>query len=63
MSAPPGWGPTGHWPDACCLEFFRVIAGKEPGDFCGMAGVVDLLIATRVPHWRHRLVSRLRIND
>src|SRR5580658_5908125 len=41
MSAPPGW-PTGHWRGACWLEFFRVLAG-EPGDFCGMAGVVDLL--------------------
>ena len=33
--------------DACWLEVFGVLAGKEPGDLCGMAGVVDLLGAGR----------------
>jgi hypothetical protein len=46
MSAPPGW-PAGHWPEACCLEFFVVLAGEEPADLCEMAGVVDLLGAGR----------------
>jgi hypothetical protein len=45
-SAPTGW-PTGHWPDACRLRLFGVLAGKEPGDLCLMAGVVDLRDAGR----------------
>ena len=44
MSAPPG-SPAGHWRDACWLPFFGVLAGKQPGDFCRVAGVVDLLVA------------------
>src|SRR5580693_4770148 len=45
-SAPSGW-PAGHWAEACWLELFRVLAGKEPGDFCLVAGVVGLVVAGR----------------
>jgi hypothetical protein len=47
---PDGWAqPTGHWLNACSLELLcvlgvlGVLAGKEPGGLCGMAGMVDLL--------------------